>query len=97
MSITTIRPLTTEMTLTSETEKETIMTDTTTTTITLTASQLERLTYLAQTTITGKVKETGGKSLEEVTYQAIERGIASIEQTRKQYARTREALKAYKS
>lgn len=72
------------------------MSEMTKTTVILTTDQLAKLEYLRKTTITGKTKEEGEKTLEEITYQAIERGIASIEQTRKQYLRTRAAVKAYK-
>lgn len=66
------------------------------TNINMTEDQIAKLEYLRTTTITGKEQEEGKeKTMEEIVYQALERGIASIEQTRKQYERTRAAVKAY--
>lgn len=65
-------------------------------TFTLTTSQEETLEMLRMTTITGADQKDGmEKTLEQIVYQALERGIASIQQTRKQYIRTKAALKAY--
>ena len=65
-------------------------------TVTLTTEQMEKITYLQNTVMSGEKLDTPKKTFEEITWQIVERGIASIEQTRKQYARTRLAVKAYK-
>lgn len=68
-------------------------------TITILPSQLAELLYLAETTMTGERKEKGDpsiKTLEQIAYQVIERGIAAIKQTRAQYSKNSQAIKAAK-
>lgn len=64
-------------------------------TITLTQEQKDAIEQLRMTTMSGEEKTEGNKSFEEMVWSVIERGISSHLQTRKQYQRTRMAVKMY--
>lgn len=64
------------------------------TTFTLTTEQLAMITELRNTTIAGNSQSTP-KSEEQMIHQVVEYGIRALAQQRKQYQRTKMALKAF--
>lgn len=95
-SITTIKSFNATVTEKEIKTMTTMMNENGTITVTLTTEQVEELDFLRSTGMNNLPSTKDIKTIEQITYQALGRGIAAIKTTRAQYAKTREAVRGYK-
>lgn len=96
-SITTIKSFNATVTEKEIKTMTTMMNENGTVTITLTMEQVAELNFLRSTRMNNLPTTKDIKTLEQITYQALERGISAVKTTRAQYARTRETVRNYKT